>query len=164
RLIEGDETNFAVDGEFQRVGYAKLSSDDGHRAAVFVFALPTLAADETLTSANLSFSYLQTDASPDFGLDLYGIGFFNSTNPVFDLYEGDYASYSGDNVGIQNNVISPTSSLGVISTDDTGDSNLAAYLQSFYIANPDYTGGSYVFLRINPDGPANKRGTNGYRV
>jgi hypothetical protein len=30
-------------------------------------------------------------------------------------------------------------------------SGLSAYLRSFYESNPDYAGGQYLFLRINPE-------------
>jgi hypothetical protein len=108
----------------------------------------------------------------DFNGDLYGIGFQTSTTPIKKYYEAD--NDPDVNVALlQNNILTPSVVSGSpsfplpVDTSDTaltgGDALLGNYIQAFYTANPTYAGGTYVFLRVNPDvNLAGSTNNNGY--
>ncbi|MEM9118186.1 MAG: PEP-CTERM sorting domain-containing protein [Cyanobacteria bacterium P01_F01_bin.56] len=127
-----------------------------------VFELPDLLG-ETLTSASLDFSAFidaSVNAPVNINADIWGVGFTTGFAPILENYDGDDANDGNPgNVRIQDNILTPSSLVGVgnrtsISTDATGDANLLAYLNTFYDANPGYTGGSFAHLRLNHDAPA----------
>jgi MYXO-CTERM domain-containing protein len=126
------------------------SYPDQHQRNVFyIFELPTLASNEVVTSADLAFQYTYRNWTPNYNVDLWGVGFQDSTTPIQEFFNED----SGDtgNTKIDDNLITASTSYGSISTSKLGDAALGSYVQSFYDANPDYSGGDYVFLRLNHD-------------
>jgi len=81
----------------------------------------------------------------------YGIGIQNSTMPILDFSK----AATGTNK-LQDNILTPNSLTGAYTTDSAGNAGLFGYLGAFYAANPSYAGGSFAFLRFNPDAdPAN---------
>jgi arylsulfatase A-like enzyme len=135
-----------------RVGSNTNSPGAGGRNAVFIFALPVLAPGENITSAQLTFHNTGTLSGTAFNGDLWGIGFRSSTNPVLSYFEGDSGDPRTTNIKIEDDVLVPGLASGSRTT--TENAALGAYLRTFYQANPQYSGGSFVFLRLNPDADA----------
>lgn len=135
----------AATGNTIRVG-ANNNATPGGRSAVFVFSLPALPPGEGLLSAQLLFTVSGRINAPTFNGDLWGIGFQNNTTPMLKYFEAD----EGDagNIKLADNVLTPTTSAGPVSVSAPA---LADYLRGFYLDNPAYAGGTYVFLRLNPD-------------
>lgn len=115
---------------------------------VYVFELPTLASNQVVASADLTFQYTYRNFM-NFNVDLWGIGFQNSTTPIIEFFNQN----TGDsgNTKIEDNVILQSMYPSTISTGAAGDAVLGSYIQSFYDATPGYSGGDYVFLRLNHD-------------
>lgn len=130
-----------------RVGGAS-SSYDG--VAVFLFELPTLGAGESVQSASLSFELLQISNSFTFDADLYGLPYRTtaSVNAGSDYYDGAYAG-DGGATALQEDIMTDSMSLGVITTDSSGSVALVDYLNAQY--NAGAVGGDFVAIRISPD-------------
>jgi arylsulfatase A-like enzyme len=136
-----------------RIGANNNNGSPSGRNAVMVFPLPVLGAGEQPTNATLTINVAGRSGSPTFNADLWGMGFQASTTPILKYFEAN----TGDagNTKLQDNVIAPGFTSGNVTL--TNHAGIAAYLQTFYAANSNYAGGSYVFLRLNPDADA---GTN----
>lgn len=143
------------------LGTGNAAAPGGNRFnGYMVFELPDLLG-ETLTGASLDFSAFfdqSFNAAVNINADIWGVGFTTGFAPILENYAGDDANDGyADNVRIQDNILTPSSLLvgagnaTTISTDATGDANLLAYLNTFYDANPGYTGGSFAHLRLNHD-------------
>lgn len=124
---------------------------------VFIFELPALLNGEKVSAASLtltitsSYSSQPSDGEP-FNIDLWGLGFRTSTTPINQYLDADESSEAGEEMLIDDWFKEGQySGANHVVTTDPDDSTLARYLQSFYDATPDYKGGAYVFLRINPD-------------
>lgn len=128
-------------------------------AAVFGFALPTLAVGETITNATLSASVVgESNRVPqaDAHLDLYGLGFEASTGAGDNLDQDGTRFFIGANdptaVKLQDNFIA-ASDAPVVTT--TGAFNtlvsvdISAYLNSLYTAGA--MAGDFVVLRLSQD-------------
>jgi|GEM_PF-3181522 len=132
---------------------------------VYIFSLPQLESDAQITGASLALTYLGsgTNDTSNARVDLWGIGFQTTTEPILEYLEGDFDPLT-DNFKIQNNIANPGTQPGQIVTDSLGNQQLSTYLQSFYDANLAYDGQSFVFFRINPDQDVTTSGfTQGYR-
>lgn len=132
---------------------------------VYVFPLPVIGTGFTVSTADLQFTYVGagTNDTGNARVDLWGIGFQSTTAPIVEYLEADTDTAIG-NTKIQNDIVTPGTQPGEINTNATGDGLLGSYLQTFYNANPNYSGGSFVFLRLNPDGRVTTTGTSqGYR-
>jgi len=125
------------------------STADG--AAVYVFQLPALDADETIVTADFEAHLLRIANNPGGACDLYGLGYrTGSTVQASDFYQGDFGSDTTDAWGLQDDfAVITTPADSIVSTDAAGDATLAAYLSAQYAAGAQ--GGDWVFLRINPD-------------
>jgi hypothetical protein len=131
---------------------------------VFVFLLPVLGVNETVDGANLKF-YAEALGTPLFNVDLYGIGINESGEPLVEFLDSDIPD--AGNTRLQNNLLTPLNAGDanlVRTTDATGGAALATYLSNFYTDNPGYAGGSYVYLRLNPDGTESVPLTGQWRV
>ncbi|MCC7193384.1 MAG: PEP-CTERM sorting domain-containing protein [Phycisphaeraceae bacterium] len=123
---------------------------------VYIFSLPVLPSGESVSTADLGATVtvsLGAGDGGDFGVDVWGIGFQSSTTAILEYLESGTDAAPG-NVKIQDeflitSTVYPNNTR--LNTNASGDAALAVYLQSFYTANPGYAGGSYVFLRLNPD-------------
>lgn len=131
------------------------------RNLVYVFPLPALASGDSLSSANLRFTYTGKSGSPSpsQNADLVALDINQATTPILRYSESDTPETGS--LKIQDNIITSTTAAGEVTLTAAGKTNLLAYLDSFYKANPDYPGGSNVFLRLNPDFDTNDiRGYN----
>lgn len=128
-----------------RVGGATAGSDG---VAFYIFELPSLASGESVASADLSFTLLSISNTPTGKADLHGFDYRSATTvSIADYYQGSFGGDSGT-TPIQDDILTLSSS-GVITTDSTGSSNLATYLDDQYTAGAQ--GGDYVILRLNID-------------
>jgi len=135
-------------------------SDGTMYNAVYIFAVPALPVGDVVATAGLEF---RASVAPGttFNADLHGIGFQNSTDPILDFWNSNLPELGA--IKLQDNILTPGIGSGFDQTTDAvGGAALAAYLQTFYTANPAYAGGEYVFLRLNPD--ANPGSVNEYYV
>lgn len=130
-----------------RIGANNNNGSPSGRAAVMIFPLPVLGAGESSATATLTVNVAGRSGSPAFNADLWGIGFQGNTTAIVEYFEAN----TGDsgNTKLQDNVITPGFTNGDVTL--TNHAGLGAYLQTFYAANPGYAGGSYIFLRMNPD-------------
>ena len=132
----------------ERVGGAKTDGRD--ECVVWVFQLPSLGEGEEITSANLSF-YLEGTSYylPEGNADLHGRPYRTSSAvQTGDWYQGAFGGDSGS-TGIQDNILTGSTSAGTVNTDSSGDSALVSYLNAQY--NAGAVGGHYVFIRLNAD-------------
>ena len=120
---------------------------DQRQNAVYVFELP--AGIQQIHTADFGFGLIAQQNGPNFNVDLWGIGFQNSTTPFVEFLEND--GPDAGNTKLQDNIMTTATSTGFVTTNAGGDAALANYLQGFYDTNPNYGGGSYVFLRLNQD-------------
>jgi arylsulfatase A-like enzyme len=141
----------AATGNTIRVG-ANNNATPGGRNAVLVFPLPAIPPDDGIVSAQLAFTVSGRVGAPTFNGDLWGIGFQTDTTPMLKYFEGD----TGDpgNIKLADDVLTPATTAGPVAVTVPA---LADYVRAFYTNNPAYGGGTFMFLRLNPDADA---GTN----
>ena len=153
--INGDTGNYGLRENAQvdagattvRAGASSVGGANTHgRNGVLIFALPAIGQGNRISGATLTFTYGSKSGSPSFNADLWGVGFYTATTPITNCYLAADTDSNSANTKLQDNVLTPASAIGTITSAD-----FAAYIQGFYAANPNYAGGSYVFIRINPD-------------
>jgi N-acetylglucosamine-6-sulfatase len=130
-----------------RVG-ANTGGIPGGRNTVLIFALPPLPAGVALESATLQVTAWR-DSTLLFNADLWALGIKSDTTPILRYLEapdGDAVS-----VKLQSGLLTPALGGAATAVQSAPASGLTAYLQSFYASQPTYTGGQYLFLRLNPD-------------
>jgi hypothetical protein len=155
----GNELNAAN----MRVGWY---NDTGMNATL-VFELPVLEYGESVTNAHVQFTISSVKEIRDFNVDLYGIAFQSAGPSGDDYYAGEFLATEGDgNVGLQDNVTTNSAAAGIGGTSGAGDAAVAEWIQGFYEANPDYSGGTYAIFRLNPDVATDLSGTGdtGYNI
>jgi hypothetical protein len=114
------------------------------QASVFFFPLPTLSPS-TIASADVQLSFLGYEGSPEFNLDVFGLGVRSTATMLSsDYYAGNAAGGSG--TLIETGFLTPSATPGNF------DISLGGYLQSLY--NPGGVPlGNFLVLRVNPDIP-----------
>lgn len=149
-LGEGDPPVVqAATGNTIRVG-ANNNATPGGRNAVLVFPLPAIPPDDGILSAQLVFTVSGRVGSPTFNGDLWGIGFQAGTSPMLKYFEADIGDVV-DNTKLADNALTPATSAGPVAVNTAA---LTDYVRGFYTNNPEYAGGSHLFLRLNPDADA----------
>jgi N-acetylglucosamine-6-sulfatase len=115
---------------------------------VLIFELPVLPANTSVTAAQLEIFAARQYSFAD--VDLWAIGIQGSTDPILEYHEDEPLA---GNVKLQDRLMDY--GLAALPTYTTVTSSLASglapYLRDFYESNPTYTGGQYLFLRINAD-------------
>lgn len=147
-LAEGSSKPTAMTVDPIRVG-GNASVPAGGRNAVFIFPLPRLGPLTNLVSASVAFTVKSSVGTPAFNADLWAIGIRSNTAPLMEYCQADTDSGDPSNVKLQDNLIS-----GTVANDTVlvaSNAVLRTYLQNFYSSHPDYAGGQFVFLRVNPD-------------
>jgi arylsulfatase A-like enzyme len=120
------------------------------RNAVLVFALPPLPAGQQLKLAQLEVTARRSFAKW-WEADLWAIGIKGNTTPILEYHAAPSDPPPAGLRKLQDaffDVSLPDTATSVRSNLASG---LSAYLRSFYQSNPGYTGGQYLFLRINPE-------------
>lgn len=142
-LAEGPPVLAVQNFETLRVGSI---SPSGGRNAVLIFELPVITPPLEIARAELEVNVTRTFAQWD--ADLWVIGVKNETSPILEYSET--SSGSAEVVKLENSIFDFTTSNTREVVKSNPLSRLTQYLQSFYKANPEYAGGSYIFLRVNP--------------
>ncbi len=120
------------------------------RNAVLVFALPPLPAGQELKIAQLEI-VAKKNFAKWWEADLWALGIKGNTSPILE-YHGTPNNPAPAGLRKLQDAIFDVSLPDVATTIRSSlASGLSAYLRSFYLSNPDYAGGQYVFLRINPE-------------
>lgn len=118
----------------------------GGRNAVLVFELPVIAASLQIAQAELEVEVNRTFAKWD--ADLWAIGIKDNTTPILEYSETPTGN--PEVVKLEDAIFDFTTSNSGEVVKSNRLSGLTHYLQKFYAAHPDYAGGKYLFLRVNP--------------
>ncbi|RYD23903.1 MAG: hypothetical protein EOP87_26310 [Verrucomicrobiaceae bacterium] len=145
-----------ADGEVRSNGTFETSSYQsrvgeyffpGGVSFVLPFQLPTLPVGESFATANLRFQLFgKTEVvPPNVGVDLYGLG--RRSSDV--LLASDYYSGTLDlgSTLLKDDLVTPSTALGVMDTDNLTDAALVNYLNAQYAGGAG--AGQYVFLRFS---------------
>ncbi|MDA9592068.1 sulfatase-like hydrolase/transferase [bacterium] len=136
------------------------SSPSGGRNAVLIFELPSIGSDKQIHSATVAVTVERLNISTDFDADLWSLGIYDSTDTDPDE-DGliDYHEITTGNANLVklqdaflNDLIAGTASeTQSVRVTSSPVSRLSDYLWKFYNSNPDYSGGKYLHLRVNPE-------------
>ena len=134
------------------------------RNAVLVFELPALPAGQELRLAQLELTARKSFAKW-WEADLWAIGIKGDASPILEYHATPTDPRPQGVRKLQDAIFD-------VSLPDTPTlvrsslaSGLSAYLREFYQDNPDYAGGQYLFLRINPEKlDMSSEGNEGYNV
>jgi arylsulfatase A-like enzyme len=120
------------------------------RNVVVVFPLPPLPAGQTLKLAQLEI-VAKKNFAKWWEADLWALGIKGNTSPILE-YHATPNTPTPEGVAKLQDALFDVSLPDVATTVRSSlASGLSAYLRAFYQSNPDYAGGRYLFLRINPD-------------
>ncbi len=153
--LQEDGSTRWVGGTSQRVGWYNVDGTVQSTNSIYVFQLPALTPDDTITGAHLSFDLVGGSwFAPVGAVDAYGLSWRASPTPLAsDFYVGPYGGDTTDAAPIQHALAVPAWSggqaatcYGTYGTDAAGDQALAAYLNAQYAAGA--VGGNYVFIRL----------------
>ena len=153
------------------------SNPSGGRNAVLIFELPGIKSDEQIHSATVAVTVERLNQKTDFDADLWSLGIYDS-NGIDPDGDGsvDYHEITTGNtnlVKLQDAFLNdfivrpflPFSSIELrdelyddpdlltqsVRVTSSPVSRLSDYLWQFYNSNPDYSGGKYLHLRVNPE-------------
>jgi hypothetical protein len=145
-LIEGDPVTANRGLNTLRCGASTGVGQD----AVLVFELPLLPAGKKLALAQLEIT-ARRSFTKWWEADLWALGIKGDTAPILEYHGKPTVPRPAGMVKLQEAIfdVSVPSEAGIIRSSQA--SGLSAYLRAFYEANPGYTGGQYLFLRINPE-------------
>lgn len=154
QVAYGDGTGKWVGQASNRIGKEAAAK---YNAFIIPFALPTLSAGESISSASISLNVTQQsvqNGDTAWNIDVYGVRANNSS--VVDLNNDAYiGANDGGATKVEDNFFSGLDSsiaLGVYSSSAAGETALGAWLQTLYTGSvPNQT---YAFLRFNSDDAA----------
>ena len=151
-IINASSTTLAVG--------STTSSPSGGRNAVLIFELPSIGSDEQIHSTTVAVTVERLNIKTDFDADLWSLGIYdsNGTDPDGDGLV-DYHEITTGNANLVklqdaflNDLIAGTASeTESVRVTSSPVSRLSDYLWQFYNSNPDYSGGKYLHLRVNPE-------------
>lgn len=164
QLVNGSTLDFTTtetgvvlnDPAASRVGAttADPGSDYG-RSAVLAYELPLIEDPSLLEKVFVSFNIVrQTGNVSNVRADLWVIGITDDSSQLAEHLQADNElglADRADNLKLQDNIIVSGQHLARTFSDDNAALLLGGYLRTFYEANPDYAGGSFLQVRINPD-------------
>ena len=147
------EDGSSANGVNERIG--GLTTFGGGRNASVVFELPVLSSGESVADADLTVELTAVKNSPLFNVDVYGVSFSpTGAEPPREYYEGVFQSSENGNTGLIDDFFVPTDSPGSFSSAGAQSTAIGAWIQGFYDANTDYSGGVFAVFRFNPDADA----------
>jgi len=164
QIVNGSTLDFAVteggtvlSGSFSRVG-ASTGGDTATsfgRAAVLAYELPPIEDPSLLEQVFVSFHIVRSvgDVS-NLRADLWAIGITDDSTPLQEYLHNDVernVANRADNLKLQDNIIVGGQRVARTFSSDSAALLLGGYLRTFYEANPDYEGGSFLQVRLNPD-------------
>ena len=150
-IISASSTTLAV---------GSTTSSPGGRNAVLIFELPSIESEKQIHSATVAVTVERLNIKTDFDADLWSLGIYDSvgTDPDGDGLVDYHETTTGNAnlVKLQdaflNDLIAGTASeTQSVRVTSSPVSRLSDYLWQFYNANPDYIGGKYLHLRVNPE-------------
>lgn len=125
------------------------------RSAVLAYELPPLEDPTQLERAFVSFSIVrQTGNVSTVNADLWAIGITSGSTRLAEHLEANTEvslANRADNLKLQDNIIKSGNHLSRTFSDENAARLLAGYLRTFYESRPDYVGGSFLQVRLNPD-------------
>jgi len=153
----------AIDTVTGTAGRVGLSTSNGYgRAAVFAFSVPKLPFGESITAASLNLNLASTTGTFTFNGDLTSLGISASPSVLgTDYFNGTYGA-DPDATLIQQHFLTPSTALGHVVASSSGTAAIAADLERYRAAGA--TGGSFYFLRLNPDFTTLSNAVAGYNV
>ena len=164
QIILGNKLDFTAleggtvqnDPDTSRVGSGTNSAGAASgRSAVLTYELPPLEDPAALERAFVSFNIVrQTGNVSLVNADLWAIGITTGSTRLAEHLEANTElslADRADNLKLQDNVIKMGNHLSRTFADDTAAGLLAGYLRDFYNTRPDYAGGSFLQVRLNPD-------------
>jgi N-acetylglucosamine-6-sulfatase len=164
QVINGSLLDFTVaEGgiALEAAAALRIGSDTGlagagsGRSVVLAYELPPLADPATLDRAFVSFHIVrQTGNVSRVNADLWAIGITDGATPLAEHLEADEEvnlPNRADNLKLQDNIIEMGNHLARTFSTDESATMLAGYLREFYDSRPDYAGGSFLQVRLNPD-------------
>ena len=164
RLINGSTLDFAAtstgavlnDSAASRVGATTAAPGSGYgRSAVLAYELPPIENPSLLEQVFVSFHIIrQTGNVSNVRADLWAIGITNDSTPLAEHLQSNNElglADRADNLKLQDNIIVSGQHLARTFSSDNAALLLGGYLRTFYEANPDYAGGSFLQVRINAD-------------
>jgi len=164
QIVLGDKLDFtAIEGgtvqndpDTSRVGSdTNLASVVSGRSAVLAYELPPLKEPALLERAFVSFNIVrQTGNVSTVNADLWAIGITSGSTRLAEHLEANTEVSLADrvdNLKLQDNVIKMGNHLSRTFSSESAAGLLAGYLRDFYEQNPDYSGGSFLQVRLNPD-------------
>jgi N-acetylglucosamine-6-sulfatase len=137
----------AVAGTSQtlRVG-SNTGAPAGGRNAVLIFPVPAPPAGAVLDEAELVVTVTRSGAT--YAADLYALGIVSEKTPILQYHEGPEPDAA---TRLQTGFLTTSIGATAQAVSSASDSALPTYLRTFYRANPGYSGGAFLFLRLNPD-------------
>jgi prepilin-type N-terminal cleavage/methylation domain-containing protein/prepilin-type processing-associated H-X9-DG protein len=164
QLVNGSQLDFTVAQggtplsglTSSRVGSSTdLGDTETGRSAVMAYELPPVADPAVLERAYVSFHIVaQNGDVSTVNADLWAIGITTGSTLLAEHLDRDIereVPNRADNLKLQDNIIVSGNHLARTFSDDNAATLLAGYLRDFYEANPDYAGGSFLQVRLNPD-------------
>ncbi len=163
QIIPGSATDFTLteggvvrsDTDMRVGAVVPLTGTDAGRSAILAYELPRLDDPSLLERAFVSFHIVrQTGNVSTVHADLWAIGITETATPLTEYLEADAEknlANRADNVKLQDNIITSGQHLARTFSNDKASVVLADYLRTFYEAHPDYAGGSFLQVRLNPD-------------
>lgn len=135
--------------------YVGARSASGGSNLVLSFEVPVIPINETLQKAHVSVEIINTVGSlgSQDRVDLWAIG-FSDGDRLEEFLEANVeqaGAERADNVKLQDSIITSDSHLSRNFSSDQAADVLADYLNDFYLTNPEYQGGKFLQLRLNPD-------------
>jgi autotransporter-associated beta strand protein len=142
--------------DVSRVGAnTDLAQNGTGRAAVLAYELPRVDDPALLERAFVSFHVVsQTGNVSNVRADLWAIGITDDNAPLAEYLEADTElnlPNRADNLKLQDNIVVMGNHLARTFSSDRAALLLADYLRDFYDANPNYEGGRFLQVRLNPD-------------
>lgn len=120
------------------------------RDAVLVFALPPLPEGQKLRLAQLEVSAKKSFAKW-WDADLWALGIKDNSTPILE-YHGQPSTPAAAGIKkLQDALFDATLPDTATTIRSSLASGLSGYLRTFYQNHPNYTGGKFLFLRINPE-------------
>lgn len=164
QLVNGSTLDFTAtetgavlnDAAASRVGATTAAPGSGYgRSAVLAYELPPIDDASLLEQVFVSFHIIrQIGNVSNVRADLWAIGITNDSSPLAEHLQADNErgfADRADNLKLQDNIIVSGQHLARTFSDDNAALLLGGYLRTFYEANPDYAGGSFLQVRINCD-------------
>ena len=163
QIILGNKLDFTAleggtvqnDPDTSRVGSGTNSAGAASGSAVLAYELPPLEDPAVLERAFVSFNIVrQTGNVSTVNADLWAIGITTGSTQLPEHLEANTEmalANRADNLKLQDNIIKSGTHLSRTFSNDNAAGLLAGYLRNFYESRPEYAGGSFLQVRLNPD-------------